>query len=132
MFFMSAFGGFLTQFDKTSSVFIKPSSVLLVLRSFEMNILVCDDAEIEDFGLDSLFEEIEDLPEVLIDEQVNYSLHLSSDSFISCVAVPQPGDDFLYPEIEENYEDLYFYLLLFFVIFGLIYFIFIELNISFS
>ena len=124
--------GFLTQFDKTSSVFIKPSSVLLVLRSFEMNILVCDDAEIEDFGLDSLFEKIEDLPEVLIDEQVNYSSHLSSDSFIACVAVPQPGDDFLYPEIEGNYEDLCFYLLLFFVIFGLISFIFIDLDILFS
>ena len=48
-----------------------------------------DDSEIEDFCLDYLFEEIVDLPEVLIDEQLNNSsdpeldILLSSDTTIA-------------------------------------------------
>ena len=70
-----------------------------------------DDSEMEDFGLDSLFEEIEDLPGVLIDEHFNYSTDpeldslQSSDSFIACVAVLQPGDDFLLTDSYENSTD---------------------------
>ena len=42
-----------------------------------------DDSEIEDFCLDYLFEEIVDLPEVLIDEQLNNSSDPELDSLLS-------------------------------------------------
>ena len=42
-----------------------------------------DDSEIEDFCLDYLFEEIVDLPEVLIDEQLNNSSDQELESILS-------------------------------------------------
>ena len=49
------------------------NSTSVLLQLYEMKENFDDDPEIEDFGLHSLFEEIDDLPEVLIDEQLNNS-----------------------------------------------------------
>ena len=73
-------------------------------------------SEIEDFCLVSLFEEIEDLPEVLIDEELNSSSDSELDSFIGCVTLPQPDEDFLYIDFEENSGDQCFDCLLYFLV----------------
>ena len=101
----------------------KPNgSTSAFLQLFEMKESSGDDSEIEDFCLDYLFEEIVDLPEVLIDEQLNNSSDpeleslLSSDSFVACVVLPQYDDDFLFIDFDENFGDQWFHPLLFFVI----------------
>ena len=112
------------SFDKPKD----STSVLLQLFEMKENL----DSEIEDFGLDSLFEEIVDLPEVLIDEQLNNSSDqelesiLSSDSFDACVVMPQYDDDFLFIDFDENFGDQWFYpLLCFATIFVISYIIFL-------
>ena len=98
------------------------TSALLQLFEMKENQNSDDDSEIADFCLDYLFEEIVDLPEVLIDEQLNNSSDpeleslLSSDSFVACVVLPQYDDDFLFIDFDENFGDQWFYPLLFFVI----------------
>ena len=58
-------------------------STSALLELFEMTENSDDDSEIEDFCLDYLFEEIVDLPEVLIDEQLNNSSDPELDSLLS-------------------------------------------------
>ena len=112
------------SFDKPKD----STSVLLQLFEMKENL----DSEIEDFGLDSLFEEIVDLPEVLIDEQLNNSSDpeleslLSSESLFACVALPHHDEDFLFIDFDENFGDQWFYPLLFFaIIFFISYIIFL-------
>ena len=91
-----------------------------------------DDSEIEDFCLYYLFEEVVDLPEVLIDEQLNNSSDpeleslLSSESLFACVALPHHDEDFLFIDFDENFGDQWFYPILFFaIIFFISYIIFL-------
>ena len=121
---------FMLKFKHFNS-FDKPkdsTSVLLQLFEMKENL----DSEIEDFGLDSLFEENVDLPEVLIDEQLNNSSDpeleslLSSESLFACVALPHHDEDFLFIDFDENFGDQWFYPLLFFaIIFFISYIIFL-------
>ena len=112
------------------------TSALLQLFEMKENQNSDDDLEIEDFCLDYLFEEIVDLPEVLIDEQLNNSSDpeleslLSSDSFVACVVLPQYDDDFLFIDFEENFGDQWFYPFLFFAIIFLISYIMFVYSIS--
>ena len=62
-----------------------------------------------------MFEEIE-IPEVLFDEQLDNSSDPELDSFIGCVTLPQPDEDFLYTDFEENSGDQCFYCLLYFLV----------------
>ena len=108
------------------------SSTVVLLQLFEKKEILDDDSEIEDFCLVSLFQEIEVLPEVLIDEQLNNSSDqelesiLSSDSFDACVVMPQHDDDFLFIDFDENFGDQWFYpLLCFATIFVISYIIFL-------
>ena len=116
------------SFDKPKD----STSVLLQLFEMKENL----DSEIEDFGLDSLFEEIVDLPEVLIDEQLNNSSDpeleslLSSESLFACVALPHHDEDFLFIDFDENFGDQWFYPLLFFAIIFLISYIMFVYSIS--
>ena len=88
------------------------SSTVVLLQLFEKKDILDDDSEIEDFCLVSLFEE----QEVLIDEQLNSSSDSELDSFIGCVTLPQPDEDFLYTDFEENSGDQCFYCLLYFLV----------------
>ena len=105
------------------------NSTSVLLQLYEMKENFDDDSEIEDFGLHSLFEEIDDLPEVLIDEQLNNSSVpeldslLSSDSFFACVALLQDDDDFLFIDFIENYLDIHLYRILCFAIIFIIFYI---------
>ena len=94
---------------------VKGSTVGL-LQLFEEKENLDHNSEIEDFCLVSLFEEIEDLPEVLIDEELNSSSDSELDSFIGCVTLPQPDEDFLYIDFEENSGDQCFDCLLYFLV----------------
>ena len=92
------------------------SSTVVLLQLFEKKEILDDDSEIEDFCLVSLFQEIEVLPEVLIDEQLNSSSDSEVDSLIGCVTLPQPDEDFLNIDFEENSGDQCFYCLLYFLV----------------
>ena len=91
------------------------------------------DSIIEDYCLRILFEEIEDLPEALIDEQLNNSSEseldslLSSDSLTACVSMVQPGDDLLHMDFDENSGDQCCYCLPFFGFFA-IFFLFFYIS----
>ena len=112
------------------------TSALLQLFEMKENQNSDDDLEIEDFCLDYLFEEIVDLPEVLIDEQLNNSSDpeleslLSSDSFVACVVLPQYDDDFLFIDFDENYLDIDFYRILCFAIIFIIFYIIFLYSVS--
>ena len=94
---------------------VKGSTVGL-LQLFEEKENLDHNSEIEDFCLVFLFEEIEDLPEVLIDEELNSSSDSELDSFIGRVTLPQPDEDFLYIDFEENSGDQCFDCLLYFLV----------------
>ena len=91
------------------------SSTAVLLQLVEKKEILDYESEIEDFCLVSLFEEIE-IPEVLIDEQLNSSSDSEVDSFIGCVTLPQPDEDFLNTDFEENSGDQCFYCLLYFLV----------------
>ena len=91
------------------------SSTAVLLQLVEKKEILDYESEIEDFCLVSLFEEIE-IPEVLIDEQLNSSSDSEVDSLIGCVTLPQPDEDFLNTDFEENSGDQCFYCLLYFLV----------------
>ena len=66
------------------------------IQLFEKKEILDNDSEIEDFGLESLFEEIDDLPDGNFDTAADSELDSfeSRDSLIGCVSSPQPVDDF--------------------------------------
>ena len=84
------------------------------------------DSVIEDYCLEILFEELENLPEALIDEQLNNSSEseldslASSDSLTACVSMIQPGDDLLYMDFDENSGDQCCYCLPYFGFFAIL------------
>ena len=123
--------------ENSNSLDKPKGSTSALLKLFKMKENSGDDSEIEDFCLDYLFEEIVDLPEVLIDEQLNNSSDpeleslLSSDSFgASCVALPQYDDDFLFIDFDENNLDINFYRILCFAIIFIIFYIIFLYSVS--
>ena len=71
-----------------------------------------DDSKIEDFCLEYLFEEVEDLPEKLTNESFNNSTNSDSvdclkvpDSFVECVSLAQPEDNLYDLNLYENSRD---------------------------
>ena len=54
-----------------------------------------------------MIEEIDDLPEMLIDEQLNNSSVPELESLLSSVALLQDDDDFLFIDFDENYLGRY-------------------------
>ena len=69
------------KFKHSNSLDKPKDSTSVRLQLFEMKENL--GSEIEDFGLDSLFEEIEDPPVVLIGEQLNNSSDPELDSLLS-------------------------------------------------